>query len=95
MHFETIELTSITIINRKDGCGERLKDVEVRAGMSPGLDNDVVGTFTGPGTTGGVHTIRFNRKVKASYIVIQIKGTGILQVNGIRFNEAPIRDREG
>ena len=67
----------------------------MRAGMSPGLNNDVVGTFTGPGTTGGVHIIRFDRKVKASYIVIQMKGTGILQVNGFRFNEATIRDREG
>ena len=80
-------LYSVTIINRKDCCGERLVNLEVRAGVSPGLTNEVVGRFAGPGFTGGVHLIKFDRVVMVQYLSFQIMGNGNLQVNGIRVNQ--------
>jgi len=89
-HTTLVELSSVTIINRKDCCGERLKNLEVRAGMLAGLGNKVVGTFKGPGTTGGKTVIVFKKAVVAKYITLQIKGKGTLQVNGIRLNEVSL-----
>ena len=82
-----VRLYSVTIVNRKDAGGERLVNLEVRAGLSSGLTNKVVGRFPGPGVTGGEHVIKFDREVNAEYISFQIKQIGILQVNGIRVNE--------
>ena len=78
--------------HRKDCCAGRLNNVEVRAGLSPGLNNKLVGTFKGPGTLGGEHVVQFDSNMVVSYITIQIvdpttKNT--LQVNGIKLNELP------
>ena len=65
--------------------GKRLKNLEIRAGPSPVLEeNPVVGTFKGPGVKGGEHYISFGRKITVDYISFQIKGSQqILQINGI------------
>ena len=83
------EISSVTVINRKDCCGERLRNLEVRAGMNPGLNNQVVGEFKGPGSTGGVHVIRFEGPVVAQYLTFQLIGKQNLQINGIRLNQQP------
>ena len=65
----------------------KLKNVEVRAGSTAGLTNEVVGLFERPGTSPGVHVIPFRKTVTARFITIQILGTGILQINGLRINQ--------
>ena len=53
--------------------GERLKNVEVRAGTQKGLGNEVVGTFKGPGVTKGEHVIQFDHEVTATFLSLQLK----------------------
>ena len=52
------------------------------------LTNEKVGEFPGPGATGKGYFIQFSKSVDAEYITIQMKGTGSLQVNGLRIKEA-------
>ena len=80
-------VTSVTIINRKDCCGERLKNLELRGGMKNDLTNPVIGEFKGPGKTKGVHHITLEKPTKILYLTFQLKmNAAILQVNGIRLN---------
>ena len=75
----------VTIINRKDCCGERLKDIEITSPIeAKSYDSPVVGTFKGPGNTGGEHFVSFGEAVTFTYIRFQMKGKGILQINGIK-----------
>ena len=81
-------LTSVIIINRKDCCGERLKNLEISGGMKNDLTNPVIGEFKGPGTTEGKHFIPLKGPTEVSYMTFQLKmRMGILQLNGIRFTE--------
>ena len=83
-----MSITSVTITNRKDGWGERLKDVELRGGTKNDLTNLVIGCFAGPGTTGGVHKILLDRPVTVKFLSFQIKSQGTLQINGIKLGES-------
>ena len=74
----------VSITNRFDCCWNRLRNVQVRAGMSPSLRNAVVGFFKGPGRKGQTYQIKFKRPVMAKYISFQIMARGILQINGIK-----------
>ena len=86
-------ITSVTISNRKDCCGERLQNLEVRAGMKNDLTNDVMGSFKGPGTTGGVHVVRFTKPILAEFMTFQlVKKSATLQINGIRLNQQPAQE---
>ena len=86
-----IKITSVTIGNREYCCGERLENLEIRAGMKNDLTNEVVGTFKGPGTTGAKHVVPFTKEVVAEYLTFQLKKkNAILQIQGIKLNEAPI-----
>ena len=81
-------ITSVTIRNRIDCCGERLENLEIRAGTKDDLTNEVVGTFAGPGATGQKHTVQFTKWVYADVLTFQLKKDNIaLQINGIYFNE--------
>ena len=79
-----IILSGITIHNRQDCCGDRLKAIEIRAGedliaddhSGPIEENTKCGTFDGPGRTGGVHTIICDRPIAARIVTIQIKRPG-------------------
>ena len=98
-------ISSVTIINRKNGCWERLVNVEIRSGMAPvpdgftaqerGTDaakmlevNSRCGFFAGPpdGFVKDGHVIFFDRPILAQYITLQLLGTGILQINGLKIN---------
>ena len=69
IHMHTLQMFGITIINNRNCCGESLKNLEIRAGYSSELDeNPVVGTFKGPGWTGGEHYIPFGKRVTVEYI---------------------------
>ena len=79
-----IILSGITIHNRQDCCGDRLKAIEIRAGeelidedhSGPIQENTKCGKFDGPGETGGVHTIICDRPIAARIVTIQIKRPG-------------------
>ena len=78
------KISGVGIINRKNCCGNRLRNLQIRAGMSPSLRNRVVGFFKGPGRTGAEHTVTFRHPVVAKYITFQLMGRGYLQINGIK-----------
>ena len=79
----------VIIINRKDCCGERLRNLEVRAGIYD-LEkywlvegnfieqhislNSHCGNYAGPGTTGETIEIYCNPKITANYVTVQMLG---------------------
>ena len=78
----TINLYSVEIYNRHDCCGYKLRDVEVRAGLSK-IDADfrgkiteniLCGKFRGPGRKGKKYTVTCRTPILASVITIQIVG---------------------
>ena len=82
-------ITSITIGNKLNCCGERLADIEIRAGLKNDLTNPVVALFQGPGETGEKYVIRLEKPVgNAEYLTFQRKKeNSYLQINGIKLNE--------
>ena len=81
-------ISSVTIRNRLDCCGERLENLEIRAGTKNDLTNEVVGTFAGPGATGQKHVVLFTKWVNADVLTFQLKKKNVaLQINGIYLNE--------
>ena len=75
----TVKLVSIKIWNRQDCCGERLQNVEVRAGtiaIDPAFSgritaNTLCGSFVGPGATSGVYTITCQTPIVANLVSLQ------------------------
>ena len=74
-------VSSVTIVNRKDSNGWRLKNIEVRAGIHEVEDhslsqkiavNPICGTFEGPGENAKVYNITCKTPIFAKYISIQI-----------------------
>ena len=88
-------VTSLSIINRKDCCGGRFKNIEVRVEISPNTStNELIGWITGPGVTGDIHVLRFPTTFFVQYIKFQlIGGPGWLTINGVRLNRQPALDR--
>ena len=88
-----VKLRGITITTRYDCCGDRLRDVEIRAGKMATKDgykgplklNELCGKFPGPGETGKEHTITCGQTITSDYITIQIlDDRAILALNEIR-----------
>ena len=84
------EVSVLKIVNRHGCCGNKLQNVEIRAGLNPvtsgfkGLltQNEKVGFFTGPGVDGGTYNITFEARLTALYVTLQIiDRDSILQVN--------------
>ena len=61
--------------------------MEIRAGQTKGLTNEVVGWFKGPGVTRGEHVVQFSHQVTATFISVQMKQKGQLWVNGMKVNQ--------
>ena len=81
---------SVSIINRRDCCGERLRNLQLRGGNKSDLTNEVLGLFKGPGATGGVHVIRLKRPAIVEYLSFQLMmDAAVLQINGVRLNKEP------
>ena len=86
------EVSKLKIVNRQDCCGDRLKNIEIRAGVSPvpngfkGLltVNEKVGLFSGPGADGQTYTINFDAATTAMYVTLQRRDrSSVLQVNEV------------
>ena len=66
--YKTVNLQKVKIFNRKDCCGSKLRNIEVRAGTTKLLstqrgkitDNIWCGEFKGPGGTKGEYVINCN-----------------------------------
>ena len=93
-------ITAVSTANGKDCCGERLKNVEIRAGMDNVnstvqafnlqgriVANEICGNFEGPGEDGKVYTIKCGAPIFANYITVQIinQEQSILQINELKF----------
>ena len=82
-------VSGIIIKNRKDEQGESFENVQIRAGSSSSIqDNDVVGTFKGPGVTGGEQYIQFSKRFMENgveYVTIEItsESPAVLAVDGL------------
>ena len=89
-----VNLQSIKIFNRANDLGNRLREIEVRAGttkLSPGFNgreitsNAVCGTFKGPGVTGGVYNITCSPPIQSNVVTIQLLAFEFLQINEVQF----------
>jgi len=90
LEIKPFQITTLTIINRWDCCGDRLRNLEIRAGQSEILfSNPVVATYEGPGQSRAEYVIPFNKPTQTKYITMQIKqrDRAYLQINGIKVNE--------
>ena len=74
-------IQNVTIVNRKDRDGWRLKWVEVRTGMNKVEEdfigqrinaNPVCGNFLGPGEDGGIYNITCKNPIRSKYLTVQI-----------------------
>jgi len=71
---------SVKIINRKNCCGDRLKNLDVRAGLSKvdenkqGIitENRICGHYKGPGSNGETIVINCKEAIKSRYVTIQL-----------------------
>ena len=90
------------LVNRGDCCGERLHNVEIRAGLESVTENTdgalvsdintLCSEFEGPGVTGETYKIICdNGPIEAEYITIQILGTEYLQISEIELIGGKIR----
>ena len=88
-----VKVLGITLTTRSDCCGERLQDVEIRAGKNSVENsfkgrikvNELCQNFAGPGETDKEHTIICDKPISAEYVTIQIlDDRAILALNEIR-----------
>ena len=87
-------VSGVEIVARSDCCGNRLKNIEIRAGMTSVPDgfkgqltvNTKVGFFPGPASNGQTFIISFDKRVLAKYITLQNIGEDVL----LEINEVTI-----
>ena len=80
----TIKLAGVRLYNRRNCCGNRLKNIMVRAGRTRIGDdysgiitqNTFCGNFTGPGANSGVYVVTCPSPIIANVITIQIVQSG-------------------
>ena len=86
-------ISGVEIVTRYDCCADRVRDIEVRAGMSPVPNgfkgeltiNTKVATFVGPADANlKTYRINFDRSVLAKYVTLQkIGGHVTLEINEV------------
>ena len=88
---EKTVVTGVIISTRRDCCGDKLRNVTIRAGLL-GLNrthsgiiiniNKLCGIFKGPGNTSMTYTINCTSAIMANYITLQMLGNYTsLQIN--------------
>ena len=81
-------ITSVTIVNRKDCCGEKLQELWVRGGLKDNRKNTIISSFQGPGSTDGVYVLRSQGATVVDFLSFCLRmENATLQINGIRLNE--------
>ena len=89
---EKVSVKELSISNRKDSYGNRLRQVELRAGVN-GIHhsfrgrittNELCGKFDGPGENGKEYIIKCKSPIVADYVTVQIVDkNSFLQLNEI------------
>ncbi|XP_063436353.1 fucolectin-6-like [Mytilus trossulus] len=69
---DTFKIKRVVLVNRQDGYGERLHDVEVRAGQDGASFSGICGTFEGPGLTGQIVDILCQENTIGRFVRAQI-----------------------
>ena len=85
------EVSSVTITNRRDCCGERLHDLVVTVGDSPMQvgqlsSNPVCNTFAGPGTNAQEIYIECSTPLTGKYLAFQHRSGGFMHFHGLKIN---------
>ena len=92
--YSTIRLTGVRLYNRQDCCGDQLKNVAIRAGITPigesaGVitQNTYCGHFSGPGVNSSIHDIYCPFPINSNIVTIQIvePGDQILELDEVQF----------
>ena len=83
-------IEGVVIVNRKKDWGQRLANLEIRAGNSPlpyrysGYEqidiNTVGGFFEGPGASDETYEIKFDTPIRANFITLQQLNSKYLQI---------------
>merc|ERR1719477_76719 len=85
-------ISGVEIVTRYGCCADRVRDIEVRAGMDPVPNgfkgrltiNTKVATFVGPADANlKTYRINFDRSVRANYVTLQRIGDGTLEINEV------------
>ena len=86
-------ISGVEIVTRPGCCAERVRDIEVRAGMDPVPNgfkgrlttNRKVATFDGPADANlKTYRINFDRSILAKYVTLQRIGGGVtLEINEV------------
>merc|ERR1712112_343604 len=89
---------SVRITNRKDCCGDRMKNMKIWVGEKfPSTTNveytggALLGTFSGPGTNGQVVDITSKTEVEGTHVVVQME-TDYINLYEIEVFGEPIPD---
>jgi hypothetical protein len=87
-------VAGVELFNRADCCGDRLRNLEIRAGFDPvpeGTTGDVlltqnarVGYFPGPGVNGGTYEIMFATSQLVQFITLQLTDRNYLHFNEVK-----------
>ncbi|CAC5358024.1 unnamed protein product [Mytilus coruscus] len=93
---KTVNVKQINIINRKDCCGNRLKNIVVTVGQNPhGMK--LCNNFKGPGKTGQIIMITCKRPIAGRHVKLLRRGKGFLTLAEVQVigetgkNEKPIK----
>jgi len=85
-------ISGVEIVTRYGCCADRVRDIEVRAGVDPVPEgfkgrltiNSKVATFVGPADDNlKTYRINFDRSVRAKYVTLQRIGVGTLEINEV------------
>merc|ERR1719477_545265 len=85
-------ISGVEIVTRYGCCADRVRDIEVRAGVDPVPNgfkgkltiNSKVATFVGPADANlKTYRINFDRSVRAKYVTLQRIGVGNLEINEV------------
>ena len=83
LHLPEAAIVRVTIVNRKDCCGERAKNLEVWVSdtlptttETRFTDGQMLGSFEGPGRNGQVIDLVASQEISGSFVVIQTYPNG-------------------
>ena len=87
-------VAGVEIFNRADCCGDRLRNVEIRAGLdfvptgTTGQSllehNERVTFFAGPGKNGGTYKVMFSSPRRVQFITLQLWDQNYLNLNEVK-----------
>ena len=87
-------VAGVEIFNRADCCGDRLRNLEIRAGLEPVpagttgrallTQNERVGFFVGPGENGGTYKVMFSSPKLVQFITLQLMDKIWMNLNEVK-----------